>query len=98
MDRHQVIKLSKIWPKMKLIPTFKVSIQTQTTKVAHEDLHLSQLKNKIVLMPPKLKSQLPKLPKLLETTIDRSQSVPSYISVSNKKQNFRISASHPTLN
>ena len=85
MDRHQVTRLSEVRPKMKLILTLKVSQQTQTTKVAHEDLHLSQLKNKIVQMPPKLMRPLPKPPKLLETTIDRSQSVPSYISVSNKK-------------
>ena len=69
MDRHQVTKLSKFRAKMKLILTLKVSQQTQTTKVAHEDLHLSQLKNKIVQMPPKLENQLPKLPKLLETTM-----------------------------
>ena len=70
MDRHQVTKLR---PKMKLLLTFKMSPQTQTIKVAHEDLHLSQLKNKIAQKPPKLKIQLPKPPKLLETTIDRSQ-------------------------
>ena len=75
MDRHQVTKLSEVRLKMKLILTLKVSLQTQTTKVAHEDLHLSQLKNKIAQMPPKLKNQLPKPPKLLKTTgtIDRSK-------------------------
>ena len=70
MDRHQVTKLR---PKMKLFLTLKMSPQTQTIKVAHEDLHLSRLKNQIAQMPPKLKSQLPKLLKLHKTTIYRSQ-------------------------
>ena len=70
MDLHQVTKLR---PKMKLILALRLSQQTLTTKVAHEYLHLSQLKNKIVQKPQKLNSQLPKLPKLLKTINDRSQ-------------------------